>query len=1182
MALAVTLVGPCIAPSQALAGPPDDEWSLEVTKRDDVLVKQRFSKLKKRPFDTKQWSALKKALGAKGLARMIARAHKSSPNSVNLGILQARALWMEGDPGAAAEQLDKVLPKAGKSAEKVFALRIDALRAAGEDAKAIEALEGRAKGASTAKAADYLDEAYAIANRAGRSAKALELARALVKTTPDDLNAILRVARSATDAGKDDLADESYARATKIAPKRRRSDLVAEHASARLDADQPADAAALLWGLLESSAGRKADRADWWDLLELAERRAGRGDTFAGKMEGWLAKRNSKEVAAYRAWARALSATGQDPVPAWRKALEVDPKDEASRAGLIEALEAGGNTEAAVAEYQELGVRSDQEVELGLAMANRLITNGEQEKGLAIAAQIQKSAKRNPNALLLLVEFYNDVDERDLALSAARDLVKKRSRDPDARLVLGEQLWQMQKTDEALEQWNELPRLVRPNHKGYALLAETLQAHVPARKTSYYSPYNSPSSTSRAKLRALASEALDKALKLSPDNPSYLRLAAITLEDEAKYVESLRVWQDVRKHAEGQHRLLKDEARTRIVELLAGNQRIYDARERQRLRTELVKEAEAALEKPDKKKPDKAVEAGRFLAELYTREGNHTEAAAVFMTLLEREPTNGDFLMLLASSQRRAGETEAAMESLRKAMEVDENHRQDALAELSELAFESGQRDTAMDAAIEAAKNSRDGGRALVRLGELHEREGDLDAARDAYAAAADEDPTDVRSRIRLAELALLQGESQKAQTIYGELLLTGGPPELMREAGRRALDLAEVSGTTQSMLALALERTKRAPQQSEPRSFLLDALDRVGRKGAEQWMRDGADSRQDKRVAALRHPLVSVLGRGTAGDRTRAAKHLASLELPDTAVPLARMGLSLTAPREATRAVHAAYTEARVEALRAAAKLDDPAALPILADTAKRRISDETPYAALWAVAHSHSPDAAKELRPYLKTASAGAARRNVLACVGLARRLDPEHRVSDLAAVSRLAHERAEGPVRDACFYAEASLTSEARSIRLVAHLEGQDPMRAAIAAWRLGQLEKPKPEVLEALWWRYLGPPGLARDAAGAALAQLSGATVEREETVVPPLSKAGRWGISTDRWLRSVVAPEFEALTSGQIEDHQASIDAALVRLRTGTRAERAAAERYDACQRPDRCLSGDAGSPEQPS
>lgn len=1173
VALAVSLVGPAWMPAQAHAGPPDDDWSLEVTKRDDVLVKQRFSKLKKRPFDQKQWSALKKALGSKGLARMIGRAHRSAPNSVNLGILQAKALWMEGDPAAAAEQLAEVLPRAGKSAEKVFGLRVEALRAAGDDSTAIEALEARAEGASAAKKADYLDEAYAIANRAGRATKALELARALVRATPNDLDAVLRVARAAADAGEDTIADDAYGKATSIAPKRRRSELTAEHASARLDADQPADAATLLWSLVEGNGGRTSDRADWWDLLELAERQAGRGDTFASTMESWLAKRNSKEVAAYRAWARALSATGQDPVPAWRKALEIDPRDESSRAGLIEALEAGGNTEAAVAEYQELGVRSDREVELGLAMANRLITNGEQAKGLAIAAQIQKSAKRNANALLLLVEFYNDVDERDLALEAARALVKQRTRDPDARLVLGEQLWEMQKTDEALEQWNELPRLIRPSHRGYARLAETLQAHVPARKTSYYSPYNSPSSTSRAKLRALAGEALDKALKLSPNNPSYLRLVAITLEDEGKYIESLNAWQDVRKYAEGQHRLLKDEARTRIVELLAGNQRIYDARERQRLRTALVTEAEQALEKPDKKRPERSVEAGRFLAELYTREGNHPDAATVFMTLLERDPDDGDLLMLLASSQRRAGETQAAMETLRKAMEVDENHRQDALAELSELAFESGQQDTAMDAAVEAARNSRDGGRALVRLGELHEREGDLDAARDAYSAAADEDPTDVRSRIRLAELALLQGQSEQAQRIYGELLIAGGPPELMREAGRRALDLAEVAGTTHAMLALALERTKRSPQASEPRSFLLDALDRVGHEGADEWMRDGGQARRDKRVAALRHPLVSVLGRGTAGDRTRAAKHLARLELPDTAVPLARMGLSLTAPREATRAVHDAYTEARVEALRAAAALDDPAALPILADTAKRRISDETPYAALWAVAQSHAPQAAEHLRPYLKTSSAGAARRNVLACVGLARRLDPEHRVSDLAAVSRLAHERAEGTVRDACFFAEASLTSEARAIRLVAHVEGHDPMRAAIAAWRLGQLEKPKPEVLEALWWRYLGPPGLARDAAGAALAELGGATVDRPGTVVPPLSEAGRWGISTDRWLRSVVAPPFEPLTPALIETHADAIDRALTRLRSGTRAERAAAERYDAPA---------SGSPEQPS
>jgi tetratricopeptide (TPR) repeat protein len=735
----------------ALSAPElEEDWSLEVRDSDADLVAQRFAKLRRSPFDTKQWNALKRAIGLRGIARRVSGALARKPDDVRLTILDARLKWALGDPGAAAARLAEVQPRAGRLERRTFALRIDALEAARGFAGAVAAVEERAAGRTGAARESLLERAYALATRGHLRDDALRMARRLSAMNPDSFAARLRLARAARQAGKPDEADRAYARAAEQARTRTRADVTAERARARLAADDPAGAAALVWSLLEQpSRGRRDRRERWWTTLVDAHRRDGSAAVLAARLADWLAQpKHREEAAGWRALARAQEAAGGDPIPAWQRAVQLRPKDTETRAALIDALEASGRTDEAVATYRATAARTSAEVQLGLELANRLAANGDREGAAAIAAGIEARAGRRSHTLLLLLDFYNLNNEPTKALAVARRLVEVRPRDPEARVALGEQLYQMHQVENALAQWSTLPKLVRPKHRGYARLAGILNEH--GRHDDAF-------------------RAVGKALKLAPREPQYLRLQAVVFEERRRGDKALRAWQAVLEVAKGEkHELLREEARTRIVELLVAG----DRRERDKL-VRARREAREALERG--RPLEEAVEAGLFLAELYTRQENYRLAVEVQGTLLELQPGDPDRLAQLAAAQRRAGQAKAAAETLETLLEADSSRRADVLAELSELAFETGDPHRALEVAARAARAGGSSTEALVRLGELHERRGDMAEAARAYEEALKLAPRDTRAHLRLAELELWRGKVDAAARAFRAILEAGG-----------------------------------------------------------------------------------------------------------------------------------------------------------------------------------------------------------------------------------------------------------------------------------------------------------------------------------------------------------------------------------------------------------------------
>ncbi|MCA9698168.1 MAG: tetratricopeptide repeat protein, partial [Myxococcales bacterium] len=393
-----------------------------------------------------------------------------------------------------------------------------------------------------------------------------------------------------------------------------------------------------------------------------------------------------------------------------------------------------------------------------------------------------------------------------------------------ARVALGEQLWEMGQRKEALEQWEQLPKLVRPAHKGWYRHAEILADHA----------------TMDRSLRDTALESLEKALRIQPNEPTYLRLEAMLEEERNRPDRALEIWEKVRKVAlDPTQELIRAEARTRIVELLA-SPGLPNRTEKRSLTVSAAEADLAAGPSPE------ALEAGLLLAELYSREENYVDAVRMYTKLRDMFPSDPDRLMELAIAQRRAGKPSEAVQTLEKLLPLSPAREVDVLVMLTELSHELDKPEEARQAAVRALEQGSSGVRALLRLGELSERRGDIEQAMWCYQTVLEAQPDHARTRMRLAELQLTTGDIAGAAKSFRDLLEAGGPADLMREAGDRALDLAEVTETTGEVLELAVRRTKREPNADEPRDFLLATLDRVDPDDVELWLRNGGKTRDD------------------------------------------------------------------------------------------------------------------------------------------------------------------------------------------------------------------------------------------------------------------------------------------------------------------------------------------------
>ncbi|MEZ4429727.1 MAG: tetratricopeptide repeat protein [Nannocystaceae bacterium] len=1132
-ALSAILMAAPLLPSAVAAA--DDDWSLERDNSDPELVARRFAKLRKDPFDRGQWRALEKAIGRKGLVAKIEAAHRRDPEDVSLAVLMSRVDLAAGRPRDAADRLDAIEARAGGLRGRVFNMRMDALEAAGAHDLLVDALRSRPPAARPRPPASC--GARAQGGRARRARQGRAAPRAEARQGRPALARGPRAPRQRGDPSRRSGDRQRGVRSGDEARPRREARVPCASTGRALSRGSARSCPKILWDGLESRALGEADREQLYEALARAYAEAGQEAVYAEALEKYLRDpRTGNDAAGWRILAEARGRSGDDPIPAFRRAVELAPRDFEARKALILALEASGKADEALAEFRKLDGRA-QNVQLGLELAGRMIPNGQRQTAMALGEELERMAGRDAQATVGARRHSLNDEHARATRGRARKLVASRPAIP-TRIVLGEQC----------SRCTARPAAARVGHAP--------QAH-PARA-------QRAGPATRAALRAQRPQrrrVAQKALAAAPREPNYLRLQALIQTEQMVPHEALKTWQELLEIAKGpQHRLLREEARTRVVDILvsATTSRITRARD------EAERKAFRTLS--DRPTDAEAIEAGLFLAELYTREQRFRKAVKTLETLVEIEPKSPDRLAALALAQRRAFMADEAMTTVERLMDLDPKRGADLLSELSDLAFRSGDVGRVLEAANRAKASGADSSGALLRLGELYEHRGDTEAAARTYKGILEAHPGDASAMLHLAELQLTRGQLDEAAKMFRAVLDNNPPPDVARKAFVRALDLAEASGETLAVLGIALRYSQRAGGSNESLEFVLDALDRSSTGEVREWLglakqraRTGANSR----LSGLRQSLLQTLARGPVGARERAATHLGRLALPDTAAPLARIGAHLSPPRNATRSVQQAFVRARTTALRAAGELDDADAIPVFVEllNSPERFS-KVRHAAAWALARSSHRNAADALRPYVIRYDDSLLA--AMACVALARGADSKVARRDLDHVSAVIRRVQSEAGRRACAFARAALLPDDRVDELIDSLDDADPFEAGIAAWRLGELDPARLDkaraaaIYEALFRLYIGTRGLTRDAAGAALARLLAPKRRATEPADLPPMAATNWEVTLDRWLRARIAPGYTAIEATALAPHRQALASALTAAGQGTRAERKAA------------------------
>jgi hypothetical protein len=216
---------------------------------------------------------------------------------------------------------------------------------------------------------------------------------------------------------------------------------------------------------------------------------------------------------------------------------------------------------------------------------------------------------------------------------------------------------------------------------------------------------------------------------------------------------------------------------------------------------------------------------------------------------------------------------------------------------------------------------------------------------------------------------------------------------------------------------------------------------------------------------------------------------------------------------------------------------------------------------AAAWALAGRPDEQSARVLASELE--SAGDPVILALACLGLGG--GGEHVTGDTR--RRIATNARTGrplAVRHACALAEAELAKDDELAKIAAQMDSDDSVLAGIAAWRRGRVAVKKGPsangtIIHELFVALVGPAGLRRDAAAAALSRVLATPRTPTPFERPPAPRTRDSEAALERWIARVVAPTFDPLPKEALAPHLSALSAALRTAASGTRAERAAAQ-----------------------
>ena len=687
-----------------------------------------------------------------------------------------------------------------------------------------------------------IDASLAILARTGDAAdkaaqeRTIGLLRELARAEPDSDEIAARLADALERAGYPVAAAEALEARLRAGRAAAKLNLALRAARLRLASRDPGDTArvaATLERLLREipSADAERRRAVWSLAFTVARTRGTLAD-LARELE------HAPGPVEWDVLGRVRDALGdlEGALVATRNALAAAPRDIEIGRRLIALQDQLGNDDDGTATLADLARRMPDDSQLVVDLIERQTRHGHGAEAAAALDRASAHFANNRSALQQLASLATRTGEDRRALKTWERLHKL---DPGSEVViigLGEAQFQAGLKTEARATWASLRERVRPPVHGHLRLAEVLLEHDLAND---------------AIVEAKRAQALD------PKSIEPHRVLAQIFEHAKKFNDAVSEWNTVLALADrrlpGNEPLagLRREARVRLLGLLARQGRTrMDAQIRQ-------------LRDDARAHPDD-LEVAIFLAEAQQRGGDSAAAIATLKGVLARAtaspPSDAtrdiavEAGFALVHLLKRTGQLDEAVARLDEIARLAPGRAREAHLQIADIALARHDVTRALSHATAAAASADP--QTLARVGDLQARAGADEQAIATFRAAVARD-TNPAATLALARLLVRRGDEQEAEDALGTLLRSSHDEEAITEAGRLALELADLRGRLPDLEG-ELGDALTAGEDTPARRKLLAAL--LKRLLPAMYRDEGADDARHALGRRVLRPLLELL----------------------------------------------------------------------------------------------------------------------------------------------------------------------------------------------------------------------------------------------------------------------------------------------------------------------------------
>ncbi|MET0792495.1 MAG: tetratricopeptide repeat protein [Polyangiaceae bacterium] len=738
-----------------------------------------------------------------------------------------------------------------------------------------------------------------------------------------------------------------------------------------------------------------------------------------------LEKRQSTQAEDLRTLGALYEETGQveKALLTYRRALNADSKDLATRLKVVHLLEVRGDLEQAIAEYDALIRAAPRNPDFVFQLAEALISRGDRKKALTRLQELEARSGNDEETLAALVDFYERVDEKERALALLQRLAGSAAADPEHLVELGTRYWQEGDKKKALATWQRIKAVVPDRASGLQILGELYLEHDMPKE-------------------ALA--ALAEAAKLAPKQARYRKAYALALErssaasgtregKSAQFEEARKIWEDLIREA-GNDANLAREARQHIITLYS-------------LEGQLGQRVPALERRLAQTPPD--LEAGRLLAEAHLRVRRYADAERVLRRVIDAAPGDVESLTYLERVLVLEHKLRDAINVLDKLAGSDGKRAREYFQRMASYAAELYQDDEAVRYAARAVELSPDDAEGHKKLGEMYRKRQDVAKSISEFRQAITKNERLFAVYLELAELLLGQGEADDADMLLRRVVRASPDEELVSQAARLSMQVNLGRGTLESLEHDLLPLALNSPERPIYRQLLLEVYGALAYPLLEREKSDRPKDAEAARLALDRlgeravKPLLDALGDAREAEQEVAITLLSHIQNKSAGATLF------------SYAIGSADSDLRSRAMLAVGMLRDPALVPrfesLLVSSGRVTAGESDPMllAAVWSVARMRAPRAERLLTQLAGSDSPDVSALGVIGLALLGAR-------SGASEANRILGQAEAGPLpRAAAAFASAEFGQKSQENLLAELSEANDPSLSSLAVLSLSRL-------------------------------------------------------------------------------------------------------------------------------